>query len=96
MSYLIALMLAQAVPPQATVCAPTPIIIERLFEDHQEAPIAGGRTGNGSYIMVYRTKSGSTFSIVIHTTTNMSCIVGGGTDWTYVGPLPVPEEENGI
>ena len=85
---VLALVLLQGLPAAAESEAPegpclTHAEMTRLLDARfAEAPAAIGLTSSGGLVELFRTKSGSTWSLILTTPRGRSCLLSSGSSWS--------------
>lgn len=87
---LVAATLAASVMPaaaqQQVICGPRASVAELLSDRFQERSVGVGVTGGGALAEMYLSDSG-TWSLVVTTAGEPSCIIAGGDGWAELPPI---------
>lgn len=74
-------LFAAAGPAQAMQCAPRTAMIEGLQADYKESLTAGGLQSENIMMEVWASEETGTFTVILTTSSGVSCIVAAGTNW---------------
>jgi hypothetical protein len=93
---VLGLALAQAIfsPGAAAhdlICAPRPIVLERLEREYRERIRATGLLGNGELVALALDEASGSFTLLVLSPRGGACVLLAGEDWAYAPPLPKPE-----
>ena len=84
--------LAQAAPP---ACFQPAELAKHLAESYDEHPIGNGLADGGVVLILYASRDGSSWTLVIRHR-QVSCITATGRDWSAIQVAPPKPPERGI
>jgi len=65
-------------------CAPYKEVVDGLKRNHDELPAGLGDAGDGMALLLFRTPSGSTWTLVIVRPDGVACMVADGQSWSDI------------
>lgn len=66
------------------VCAPYKEVVEGLKRNHNERAAGLGQGANGVAVLLFRTPSGATWTLVIVRPDGVACLVADGQAWSDI------------
>ncbi len=75
---------------QAAVCGDLGVFRAKLERDWGETPYAAGISAAGPMMHIFVNQRTQTWTMLITTASQTSCVTAHGTDWIHV-PMSVPE-----
>lgn len=85
---LLALLAFLPLDASAAACTDRDTLVKGLSMKYGEHPEATGITPQGGVIEVFRTESGSSWTITLVNPQGIACIVATGTSWINRGKKP--------
>lgn len=65
-------------------CAPYREVVDGLKRNHDELPAGLGDAGDGMALLLFRTVSGSTWTLVVVRPDGVACLVADGQSWSDI------------